>query len=86
MCHECKAGAPPRPRPASTQRERFLQRAGVGLARVEGLWEGAGGGGGGGALLRWYAVPEETHLGRQVSGWGVSVGVGVWVWVCGGGG
>ena len=66
VCEGCVAGRAPPPRRAATARDRFLQRQGLGLARIEDIWRD-GDGGELHCMARWYCVPEETHTGRQVS-------------------
>lgn len=63
LCPDCAAGKPPPKRAATSSRDLFLQQAGLGLGRVEALWEE---GGTQQALVRWYEVPEQLHCGRQV--------------------
>ena len=65
LCPDCTAGKPVPPRAACCSRERFLQQQGLGLGRIEGLWEDADGEEQ--CMLRWFEVPDNTHIGRQVS-------------------
>lgn len=39
VCPECASGRAPKPRRAATARERFLQRQGIALARIEAIWQ-----------------------------------------------
>jgi len=72
LCPDCTAGKPVPPRAACCSRERFLQQQGLGLGRIEGLWEDADGEEQ--CMLRWFEVPDNTHIGRQVSK--------LWAWHC----
>lgn len=102
VCPACAAGRAPLARPPSTARDCLLQRRGLGLARIEAMWQARGAAcrqlgspwqmlsrtwdsppsahhaappaaavvqdadGVVECLYRWYCVPEETHVGRQV--------------------
>ena len=65
VCKDCADGKPAPPREATSAREKFLQQAGLGLARIEELWQEDGEQH---CRLRWYEVPEATDRGRQVGG------------------
>jgi hypothetical protein len=39
VCSSCASGKAPPPRRPATTRERFLQRQGLGLARIEDIWQ-----------------------------------------------
>ena len=69
VCASCTAGNPPPVRHAATARERLLQRQGLGLARLEALWQR---GDDAECSLRWFCIPEETHTGRQVRAAGLA--------------
>lgn len=64
VCRDCSFGHAKRRWSATCARERFLQRRGLALARIESMWlesvskeyKFCG---------RWYLLPEETHVGRQ---------------------
>ncbi|KAL4423946.1 hypothetical protein ABPG75_001247 [Micractinium tetrahymenae] len=63
VCPECASGRARGAPRGGTARERFLSRKGLGLARIDALWQEPDGEVM--ATLRWYCVPEETHTGRQ---------------------
>ena len=64
VCQDCSFGHAKRRWSVTCARERFLQRQGLALARIESMWidsdtheyKFCG---------RWYLLPEETHVGRQ---------------------
>lgn len=73
LCPDCETGKPVQARGSSTARAKVLAQQGLGLARIEALWRLGPRVEDSEATLRWYCVPEETHLGRQVRGhlpWG----------------
>lgn len=65
MCHTCASGAEPAAkagRPGIARQKLFS--GDFSLARIEALWQEPDG-----SMWfsgRWYYVPEETHMGRQV--------------------
>ncbi|KAL4434835.1 hypothetical protein ABPG77_005362 [Micractinium sp. CCAP 211/92] len=63
VCPECACGRAPAAPRGGTARERFLSSQGLGLARLDALWQEPDGEVS--ATLRWYCLPEETHTGRQ---------------------
>lgn len=63
VCPGCKAGRAPAARPPCTACDCLLQRHGLGLARIESMWQEPNGDMQ--CVYRWYCLPEETHTGRQ---------------------
>lgn len=85
VCPDCEAGKQVVPSSATTSRAKVLSDSGLGLARIEALWEvhdkateNSKGKRGGrrsvekgeekeyAVTLRWFCIPEQTHVGRQV--------------------
>ena len=72
LCPNCVAGKAPPPRRAACAREFFLQGCGLGLARIDAIWQVKDTMSSKNKQVpayefaaRWYDRPEETHVGRQ---------------------
>lgn len=64
ICEDCCLGEVDEKRPLTSAREHFLQQKGLGLGKIESISYDVDPGEYV-ILVRWYCLPEETHIGRQ---------------------